>query len=590
MNIKSSPTISSSHDAFVMVYDDATHDRLALLERVQGEHNWTAHIVIDNANAHTALETLRNDYAKRSCRTTIGVDENNRTVLEIDHLGRETSVEDAFLKFGFAQGATHAARSLKHCVTDSAQGIRNYIDTPMKMLSGLYCFGDVTLGLAGFFDRTPDGTPPPLPLRVLKATSTVCNILQSFIFLKYGQDDSIHHLYLLNQEIERQLASGNDQPIEASLQNKDTLDNISDPLLKNVHQFLLDHPMETGVAAWNLGQALVFTSGLMRLRQNHDDRDAMIDMARAVVSFTGWSILLVPRVHTEEKTSFWKNPIECIKQHIQEDPQHLSAMGALGASLVSMNSSNPVQKMAESSYLAGDVSMFFLQKDDYGEQSVGNPRALTEAIASFLERQPILFSPTTQRDFIKDLSEYLAQRAEDTLQRQDKHIVEGLAEIVQEHVAIEMTKRNHRFEQVTMQAAALIAQFPPAQHDKIREELCAIIEKSPAVDVNSQELRSEVQRQQALLPTIASRHEPPPMADVSEAIAKLTFSLPPMASTDNAMRFFETLRAYRTPNPAHEEIFQQQMVHHVATELGVPPQQMQQWTKEQLMQDREAAR
>ncbi|TAE34371.1 MAG: hypothetical protein EAY65_02845 [Alphaproteobacteria bacterium] len=572
----------SSDDTILFSTEDYARERLSLLERVQEGHEWSARVVATNDDDQKTLADLQKYYKNKQCSTIISTDEHGRSMLDIRHYGKESDIADAFQGLGAIKGTTHAIKQTKSTVTDALTGVRDYMDTPMKILSGCYFSGDVLFFLTALGDKRQGFA------EWLKAFSVACNFSQSFILNHYGEDDSVMHLDKIKKEIDKNFAVGNEDT-SAILQNSASFDSIKNPILKKINDFLEAHPTEAGVAVWNLGQAMVLTSGIMRwmstaktladgtidpkVREQLQEyqNNAKIDVTRSLISSTGWFTLLTPQKHTEEKTSFFENPFARIKEEVQEAPQHISGVLALLASFISLGSTNPFQKAAEGLFIAGDTSMFFLDKDDYGQNSMGNQQALTKAITGFLEQMPIVFSPSTQQEFVKELSDYLVHRAEEKIGRSGKTLEEGLSEKVQVGVLTAIAEKNNRFAHIATQTAILSNMFPEEQRATVTDKLCDMVVGAAGIKMNREELVAQVRIQQNALGHLANQTTTPPsVTQVSDGIAHLTFSLPPIASTENALDIFSAVTDYLKPSPKKEELFQKNMVDFVANKLDMP--------------------
>ena len=288
------------------------------------------------------------------------------------------------------------------------------------------------------------------------------------------------------------------------------------------------------------------------------------DMGRSIASITGWSMLMANTHPVENKTPWGHNPLLRGIEEFQCNQSRFASSITTLASVIGLagsHGSDLKQSIAETSYLMGDATMFFIEKGNVGSEAATNTESAAKVAAEFVCSSPILFSQTTQTEFVHHLSGYLAERiVEERLEGRHKKAPAETKEMIAEETAAiakdmaknmfkELAGKEKKSEKVANTIARISELFPEAQRAGVEHDLIHAIAGLPGVSIDEADIQQAVtgQRSRFTLPAEAPA-SPPSMATLSTMLAELTFQLPSLNAAANAQALFDSVSTHSRPH------------------------------------------
>ncbi len=564
-------------------------EKLKLIERVQGKRDWLASVYSEEKGNATLLTDLQQSLQQQGTYSTyIDTDLRGRDVLRIHHVGADTSITGGFEKLGILGGLRHAFDNLVHHGENVTELVTQNIKKPAQILSGFYLLGDAFYFAAGVNDNTQKDNGSGVKGLLISASS-IMSVLQSVIFLHYGNDENVRHLQKMQQQIQEAHAKGDD-PFQHLLEHTET-PTSNNAIFRAIDHYCKKHPFEAGAYSWMAGQVALASSGAIRFAETrHSDKPkGFNDIYRAAVSITGWLMLMSDEHHTEHKTAWGSNPIKRGIEEFREVPHKFASAVMMSASVFGILSSqekrNNLQAMAEISNLTGDVAMLFARKAEYGVQSEEDTITVAKAAAQFMQESAILLSPSHETEFVHRLSRYLAERSiNESLAEQGQYDVAGemkqgpiddMAQSLAVDMFAELAEQAKPIESVANILARIGQLFPKEQTPEVVNALAETIMQRPGVLIDKKELLDLVAAQrERFVPPVEHPLSPPSMAMLSDLLAELTFKLPGVHAAQNATALFDTLSVHTRPVPGQERIAEQAIMQRAAKDLGIPAHEM----------------
>jgi hypothetical protein len=556
-------------------------EKLALIEKAQAGRDWLATVSASNAEEYHALQALQESLDSKHYDTYFDKDIKGNDALRIRYIGLDSTVSDAVQRTGIMGGAAKIGDTIQHNVAAVGSMMQKTFDKPIKILSGLYILSDLSMVASGI--HTSSQSHDSGAVGFLKGFSAVMSGVQSSIFLRYGQDASVRHLGVLQDDVEAMVVAGK-QPYDALMQDPEIKKTRN--MIDHAERYFIDHPVKMGAAAWIIGQLGLAVAGGIQIHQSkgQDTQHGMENIQRAALSIAGWLMLTVDEKHTEEKTAWNKNPMARVIEEFRESPEKIASAFMMGASVYGLKAakhdSDPYQALAEVSALTGDVAMFFVRKTEYGADSSGNSLAAAEAAAQFLQDAPMLFTASKETQMVHQLAEYLAVRSvNEKLDYRGQpnfdndarlEAIEDLKESMKKAIFSQIAGAEKRINEVAHDIASVANFFPDAMQADIKQELVSAITGMRGVYADGQELLQLVEMEHAKFKHASETPlSPPPISVIADKLAELTLTLPTMDAGNNAKALFEVAERYVQSSPAQDTIFNQSLKREHAGKLGV---------------------
>ncbi len=555
-------------------------EKLSLLEKVQGDNDWLATVSATTLEDYKSLKDIKNGLDSKRFDSYFDKDINGNDALRIRHIGKDSTLDDAVERTGLMGGVARMGDALQHNVAAIGTAAQKTFDKPIKILSGFYILSDLAMFASGI--HTSQQSNDAGAVGFFKSFSSVMSGVQSAIFLRYGQDASVRHLGHLQHEINEFVNAGED-PYQVLL--KDPEVKRSQNIVDKAERYFIDNPVKMGAGAWIIGQLGLAVAGGIQMHQSkgEETQHGMENIQRAALSIAGWLMLMVDEKHTEEKTEWGKNPIKRAVEEFRENPEKIASAFMMGASLyglkASMHDADPYQGIAEISAITGDVAMFFVKKTEYGSASEGNSMAAAEAAAKFINEAPMIFTPTQETEMVHQLSMYLAERSVNEKldyrgqPRFDEEArLEAIADMqsnMAQAIFSQIAGAEKRIHEVAHDVAALSNFFPQDQQQQVKEQMADAIVNMKGVYADKGELLSLVEYEHNKF-----KHESetplsaPSMSVISEKLAELVMTLPPIEAGANATTLFDIAQEHARPSPAQDMIFNQSLKQQHAQALG----------------------
>jgi hypothetical protein len=553
--------------------------RLNLLEQVQGSRDWLATVVAESPAERETLLAVKAELDKKSYASYFDKGLHGQEVLRVHHLGRNSDIATGFENLGMVRGIRHAVENIAAPVGDAASAVgaatKYTMEDPARLMAGIYMLGDLSyIGAGKNFSE---------PKEALKSMSGIMATIQSLIFLAYAKDSSEYHLKDVGKALDKVAEHGLDA-LDASIWSAERKENHS--MIGKLEQLLKRHPIEIGAATQILGQIGLLVSGGLNIKETGK---GLGDMGRSMASITGWAMLMAHETPCENKTPWNANPFARVSQEFGENPSRFASTITTMASVIGLAASHEnhsiQQALAEASYLMGDATMFFIDRGD------DKANAASKAAAEFVYTSPILFSPTTQTAFVRQLSHYLAERmVAERLERTKpadhpdtemmvKEETSAIAQDLAKNIFKELAGKDQRMDKVANTVARLSELFPANQRDAVELAVVETIMQLSGVCVQADELHNAIKTQRERFVTQESPASAPSMGTVSSILAELTFQLPSVNAGYNASRLFDTVSNLTRTTPAEDKMFEYALMQQAARDVGISSQMVQMFVR-----------
>lgn len=580
--------------------NDETLTKLKLMESVQGNRDWLATVSAVTPEERSMLGNIKTELEKGSYSAYMDRDFQGNDALRIRHIGHRSSIEEAAHKLGVGGGLQNAMDKVQSSVNGAVHIASTTIDKPIKFLTLNYLLADLSMMASGFYsggvgDDNKEVSTAGKVAAATKSFSGVMSMLQSFIFMKYGQDANVRQLNTLTKDINQAVAQGDD-PYALLLRDADvkTTHNIVDSLEK----YLRDNPVKAGARVWQFGQLALAAGGGLQLWESRNDTEkkGIENIVRAMISCAGWEMLSTEAKHTEQKTAFEDNPIRRISEEFYETPERYAGLVATSASLVglraSMKDADPFQGLNEILCLTGDTAMFLTKADEYGAGSDGNPVAAAEAATKFMQEAPMIFTQTKETQFVHDLSHYMAERSVnekldyrgEPINGDDTPRLEAINDLTHNMASAIFAKLSgteKRIDKVANSIARLSESFPTQHRDALESRLSHAVAGMHGVYADEQELLALVKQEHTRFAKDETPMSPPSMSMISDVLAELTLNIPPMDAGHNAALLYDITSEFTRTSPMQEQIFEQSLANENARQLGITPQMAKEYMSQQ---------
>lgn len=367
-----------NHIQRVHIWDDP-ESRINFLETTLADKEWEAVIYEPVESGTGRLPKLQAELEKKNYKTVLGKDKNGIPTLTITHFSHETSLLKTFSELGLTAGIRQTFTTSKNRIGDILSGMSHtiefYMSSEARRFSTLYAFGDIALGtlpnlIAKF---TGDKTPKP--------NTAISNTIKKFDQKNKMADSLYDRAYdlalaqslimmfgmkegkeLIADEVKQGLRAAEDKGLD--LTNFNNWSNEIKDRRSTAKKWFNDTAIYTGPGAQILGQLLLITSGLMRLRNTkafvnenkdiklntgtnlYDQLDkakwgAVGDVTTGALSVAGWSLMgFFKENNIENKTAWSENFFKRIGQEIKSSPNTLASICVTVASLIGMKAGN----------------------------------------------------------------------------------------------------------------------------------------------------------------------------------------------------------------------------------------------------------
>jgi hypothetical protein len=575
--------------------ENASVERLQLLQQVQGDRDWLLTIYANEQQQALQLQELQDKLDKSKFHSFIEKDAGGRDVLRLHYVARETNIADGFEKLGLIGGMRHAAEYVFAPLKDAFGVVADFAhDTatePARLLSALYFLGDCFYANAGSNNKE-DGKIT-LEGRLMNLSGKMA-IAQSLIYTAFARDGSEHEIEQIRKRMQSAISEGK-QPFDVEVWSK-PIEKGENNLFDNMIGFVRKHPIEIGAYVQMAGQVAMIASGALTVKKG--DNNGYYDIGRAATSITAWGMLQMNEEHVEQKTDWHKNPFARGLEEIKSSPHRFASTVNTAASLIGIQSSlskmnkidvqlaakdkeieqqngfamksdssvqyNKLEKMraerkelfdkrpnnsqiqAELTYLAGDMTMFFARKSDYGGQSATDTKQAAKAAACLIETSQILMTPVTRNEFVDNLSNYLAGRIvneeieDGKMQEAVRQLqVQEIASLLHNDIMAEISARPQNDIKAANIIARLAMEIEPTAQDRSIEKIITRLADFNGVNIDVAEMHALVDDQLKILQT--SRLKQNQANNTNDLIAELTLMLPSVNAAYNANELFETI-------------------------------------------------
>ncbi len=573
---------------------DAPIERLQMIESIQNAHDFLLSIYAENQADLPKLQELKAQLNANKYSSFIEKDLAGRDSLRLHYVGRGTGVVGAFSELGAVGGAIHVAEKLANPVVDVAHKVEDltkYITAePARLLGALYLLGDVFYSNAGKGDS--------LEAKLMNA-SGVMALAQSAIYMAFARDGSEYEIDDIQKRITAAIKDGNslnDQSLWVSPEDKQGFQPVDD-----IVRFVRKDPIKLGAMVQIGGQVLLATAGAVSIMHDNNkkiwDKDGIWDIARSATSITAWAMLQINEEHTENKTEWKANPLARMIEEVKDSPHKYASTINTAASLFGIKSSlskiknidsqvaevdlkindannqssdiikqlnedklallkkrpNHGQIAAELTYLSGDLTMFFARKSEYGGEAAINTKGAAKACAHFIEQSELLMSETPLKEFVHNLSTYLAGRIVHEEVRDGKMFADEVAAETQRisaeltrNIFSELAEKQNHYEKAANIIARISDLYPKPQQATIESALIEKLSSLTGANILPQEMQQQVANQHVNF-TNVERDVAPNMNQVSELIIDLTKLLPDIHAGVNANNLYQTMLDFRKP-------------------------------------------
>ncbi len=565
-------------------------EKLRLMEQVQGNQDWMATVVAHNNDEKAILHEVEQELRQGSYSTYHDTDLSGRDVLRVHHLGRDTGIGEGFETLGMLGGLRHTAmhvtehmaKPVGELAGKAIDGVKYTVEDSARLLAGLYLFGDLVYANAG--KNWED------PREILINMSGVAGAIQSVIYMTYARDNGEVTVEDFAKKLENTLDWGHGIHHEAlwtQPEEKHTLNPIT-----HLHHLLQKHPLVAGAGVQVAGQLGMIASGIYGLSRG--ETDVAGDIARACASVIAWVTLQVSekQIAEEDKTSWKDNALKRGIEELQGAPEKYASVINTMASLFGLYSGHMksqaageeqhfnMQSVAESTYLLGDMTMYFTRKANYGEASTSHIEKAGKAGADLIYQCGIMFSESTQTNFVNHIADYVAERmvrqqlGEKTFHNGGDAVHEAIKDTstdLAKNIFRELSGKDQPIDKVAHHIASISELFPHGERAGIERDLVRTIASLPAVEINQDEMLALVERQHARFASNEYPLSPPSMSVASPLLAELTLSLPSAASITSSGTLFDVVAEHTRPSPMQEEMHHKTLQQQAAKDLGLSP-------------------
>lgn len=621
----------------ISVFDDP-QSRVRYLETLLHGQDWRANIVIPPGSvpdpaAHAAQ--LEQELQHKGMYTSITHDPDGFVTLHLHQFGSNSDLHATFEELGLVQGTAH---NLGNIGTGLSNGLRSSIDfvdyvvkEPGRLFSGLYLLGDGAMIAQGWFNK-PAGeaskVKKPLlqslgdgikqmraPENFLGTASGIFATLQSLIVLKYNNSGAEMNVADLKEKFQRGQRAGMEDTNVKAWTNK-ALDNSP---FYSMDRSLRRHPMEAG--AWMMigsqlamisaagiemshhmkemkGAPKVTQSALTLIRtkdsllQPHElaqkkNIGSGLNIFRSLMSLTGWTIMLQPRQHFDQKAEWGADPVKRFQQELSENPEKYTA-GIIGsASAIGMVASvmkkNYAQLWGEALWLSGDLILLAVNKSHYGAEGGKQEKPLVDATTEFITTLPAVLGEAAQTRMVNDLAEYLAGKTvrdqADGKGKSPEEINKEIAELKQNiATGVNANLKEHKgsFHKLIHATARLIEKYPPAHHAAMIEHMAKALSTAPGIHVTQKEFIEAVSAAvQVQNPEITV---PPRISHVAPDIAHILLVSPVTSNAAIAMAMYDASAAISGADKRGPEILQHAIQQEAEKTLGISKHQLREAT------------
>jgi hypothetical protein len=327
-------------------------------------------------------------------------------------------------------------------------------------------------------------------------------------------------------------------------------------------------------------------------------QQGLLDIARAATSITAWSILKMDEKQIEHKTPWNENPLARIGEEVSSAPQRYSSIINTCASLVGVGSSarkiisfdkkinalddSAISKLegsnnesgeeklsnilstekedlikntphgftqiaAELPYVIGDLTMFYLNKSETGQQAASNTKNAGSLIADFISKSELLMSETPQQQLIDNRANYIAKKIIAQEIEQGRMFADA-AELETEHlsnelkrnIVTELSSKPNRYQQAVNIIARISDLYPKEQKAKIENALIEKLSSFKEVNIKPEEMLAALQETHPQFGNI-ERTAQPSMSEISPLIKDLSGLLPSLKAGIYADGIYQTL-------------------------------------------------
>lgn len=619
----------------IHIWEDA-ESRIQFLETVLKDKDWMA--VVHAPPMQQAafggaegLSNLQDELRKKGYATTPGTDENGRPTLAIHHLGDDAGLFTNLAELGLVKGGRrtieNAPQSLSSMLNSAWSGIQYATKDSARLLSSIYLIGDIAYTFTGMYEGKKKNTAVAekgnVILRFAKAffkkftdfsgtdnatkissglmsLSGIFALAQSLIFLEFARDGSEMQLENLKKKMDTSVRRGDD-PLDALRDSVAGNGQDEGGMLSGVHRFLMRHPIEVGSISQILGQvALMSSAGINlhkgappdKLRKDFIEGE-VANLGRGTLSIAGWLALMHTPKDVKEKSP-WGTPNRIVEEFNQH-PERFAAGLNFGASALGLWSSrrkeNPPQKIAESTWLLGDVVMSLVNKSHYGKDGEQMENMAGQAASEFLQHAPIAYSTSEGEELYKTLGRYIARRTVETnsqekpanmdgkqFELEKEQAVNDMSERITRGILKAMAGKPNRFSKVVHNAALVVDLFPEAQRETVRIGLAKAISEHPGVYASAEETGEAIKSAHERIARSSSAEKPtsiPGMATLAPSISDLLFALPGVNLNRAANAIYDALSPIARTGPQDETILARTMNNDAAKTLGIHPRDVE---------------
>lgn len=589
---------------------DHPESKIAFMETMLKGQSWEA--VVHHPGGHAALKPIQQQFHTRNFAATLEHDEQNESILAIRHFGDETRLFEAAREMGLVRGARHTFENigikLGKLVKRGRQTLSYFASDPARALASLYLIGDLILTLAGvgnkdsseekasFMDRLKD------PANFLESFAGVMATIQSLIFMSYAKSGPDLALEDLIKSADKALSEGKDLREVETWLHAEGMEQARG-FLSGIDGFLKRHPIQSGSTAQILGQVALLSSGFLRRNDRMKElqdlqasgvenaerakelegeiKSGFQDMMTGISSIMGWTAMMYPQKHHEEKHSIL-DPRR-LWQEFEGAPNKASTLLLTAATASGMKAAydkkNWIKMGGYVTYLMGDALMFFTNSAHYGTDAAGAEGVVAEALAKFIGKLSVALGPDAEREVIRGAAQQLALRAalagkedqQETLERnpQFQKQVEEQAARIMELTQGKLMGQPRPFDQVITDMATLVSRYGEEDRAAVLEGLSATVAESSGIAASPEELTA---RTNALLATVENtrRTKSPTVQELTADAARLVNHIPGFATPENVSRLFDVLAEKARAVSADQERLGRAVVATAAKEVGVP--------------------
>ncbi len=610
--------------------------RIQFMETVMKDSEWQA--VIHAPPMHTSPETLlvplQKTLQSHGYITEMEEDENRRPVLSIRHVGKETDLLVNLKHLGLVEGARRSIENVPHSLgkmlNATWSGLQYACKDSARLLSSIYLIGDIAYTMTGLAEGKADAAAVKkegnVILRLgsemahkltnfkdissgLMSFSGIAALAQSIIFLEFARDGSEINMEKLSKDMEKSIAKGRD-PLEALHGDKEKESDTG--MLSGLHSFFQRHPIELGAASQVMGQVALFAAAGLNLKRGNVPagkdpasfrKGETLNMARSVTSIAGWFALMHPSSDVGKKSP-WSDPHRIVQQ-FNEHPEHFASGLNFGASALGLWSSghrdNLPQKIAESTWLVGDVVMAFVDKSHYGKDGEKAEEMAGKAASEFLQQSPIAFSPSAGEKMYKDLGRYIARRTVETNapaapKGTDEHLfekereasIDQLSEQLTRSIMKAMAGKQSRYARIVHQAALLVDFYPEEDRAKVSVALAKAVTDIPGIYATPEETVEAITSAHTRIARTSGKEAPtasPGMATIAPAVSELIYALPGLNLALAANGIYDALTPFSRTSPRDELLLNHTLTAQAGQALGMTSRE----TEAAMRQQKEAA-